>query len=881
LPPPHLRVTGQAAPAQLGNQRRLLQGAPIHNLPAPLMPLVGREEETVLLGQLLADPTVRLLTVMGPGGVGKTHLALATAAEQVTHFRDGVFWVELAAVDSVAALLVAVVQALQLGVKDDDALQQQVVAFLRSKRVLLLLDNFEHLLAAVDLVVDLLKQLPDLTIMVTSRVRLQVQSEQLFPITGLTFPTAEGEQPAKQTNDSAPALFVQQARRLRPDFKPQSADWSAIHQICRAVQGMPLGILLAAAWVRDYTPTAIACQIEANLDFLTSEWRDVPARHQSMRAVFDHSWHLLSARAQMIFQQLAIFRGGFTAAAAEAITSAALPELIVLVDRSLVQRSLGKAAATVVGGRFVLHELARQYAAEKLAANRSLHYQTALYHAAYFADFLEKQYANMGTARESTALALIDPEVENIAIAWHWAITEEQIDLLQRALPALNHYCRARRRHRFGDRALGFAATKIELLVAIPSPPLAWLHFLATLYRERAFFRWMASGWVESEQLLQQTMALLTQLEKIGENVDAAQADTLRELGRITAQQDRVRARDYFAQSLAIYRTLGDAAGLVHILAFLGDLAWNMGDYRAARRWIEQGLAERAAVADPELHANLLNLLGIVALHQGQLDEAEQRQREALLTAQSVGRIGRHEKFHLGVTLIWSGRFADGYRLLSERIQQEDSEGMRGALAAAYIHFGEAALHLGDGKQARHSVLEGLTIANVHKSPRLIGDTLRILGQIELFEGHDDAASAALLASVAALRTIDQLGSLGWSLATLSYAAQRLGAHSAAKQHAREALQIAHNTGALFPLLMALPACALLYRAENEPTRAQEIYRVARRYPYIAASHWFGKVVHPRLGQLTDTLPPLRNGPQPTGDAAAPWRLARCILQEW
>ncbi|MEZ4618444.1 MAG: hypothetical protein R2867_23420 [Caldilineaceae bacterium] len=223
-------------------------------------------------------------------------------------------------------------------------------------------------MSAVDLVVDLLKGLPGLTIMVTSRVRLQVQSEQIFPVSGLTFPTTQSEADLPLSQYSAPALFIQQARRLRPDFRPHREDWSAISQICCALQGMPLGILLAAAWARDYTLTAIAHEIDENLDFLASNWRDAPTRHQSMRAVFDHSWRLLSVREQRIFQQLAVFRGGFTAAAAEAVTGAALPELMALVDRSLVQRSLSSSAQSLATARFVLHELVRQYAVEKLTA---------------------------------------------------------------------------------------------------------------------------------------------------------------------------------------------------------------------------------------------------------------------------------------------------------------------------------------------------------------------------------------------------------------------------------------------------------------------------------------------------------------------------------
>ncbi|MEZ4618446.1 MAG: tetratricopeptide repeat protein [Caldilineaceae bacterium] len=332
---------------------------------------------------------------------------------------------------------------------------------------------------------------------------------------------------------------------------------------------------------------------------------------------------------------------------------------------------------------------------------------------------------------------------------------------------------------------------------------------------------------------------------------------------------------------MAIYRTLNNAAGLAHILAFLGDLAWNMGDYRAARGWIEQGLAKQATVADPELLANLLNLLGIVALHQGNLVEAERLQGEALATAQSVGRIGRHEKFHLGVTLVWAGRFSAGYQLLSERIQQADSEGMPGALAAAYVHTGEALLHLGRYRDARKLVCQGLEIANVHKSPRLMGDTLRMLGQIELAERRFSEASTHLHESIAALRTIDQLGSLGWSLATLGYVAYFMGNLPTARSHLREALQIAKETTAFFPLLMAMPACALLYLAQEEPARTLELYALATRYPLVANSCWFAEIVGRSITNTAGRLHPhLQETAYRPECIADPWAVAAIILDD-
>ncbi|MEZ4866584.1 MAG: BTAD domain-containing putative transcriptional regulator [Caldilineaceae bacterium] len=858
-------------------QRASASPALLHNLPAHLMPLLGRDTEKAWLTKLLADPTVRLLTVLGPGGIGKTHLALAVAAEQLDHFHDGVYWVELASRSSPAAMLTAMAEALHLHFAADANLQQQVGDYLHSKHLLLLLDNFEHLLEGVDLVVDLLKRTPDLTIMVTSRVRLQVQGEQLFPVAGLAFPAEQSAASLELTDYSALQLFLQQARRILPTFTPNQSDREAIGQICRMLQGLPLGILLAAAWVRYYTPTEIAAQIHEDFDFLTSDWRDLPARHQSLRALFEHSWRLLSARERTIFPQLAVFRGGFTYAAAQAVVGTTWREIIALLDRSLVQHSLAASTA----GRFTLHDVVRQYAAAKLAESKALTDEAHQRHAVYYADFLAEQYLDMGTPREAVALVAVDREAENIWLAWHWAIEHGQIDLLQRALPGLNHYCQARRRHHMGDTVLRLAAEKVATLVAMPSPPPAWLSLLAEFYRLRSFLIWMLGGRLEAEQLLHQSLALLAQLAAVGENIDRAKALTLRDLGRITSQRDRTLARQCFEESLALYSSINDPAGLVHILAFLGDLAWNMGDYRAARRWLEQGLALQKGIADLEPRASLLNLLGIVALHQGQLEEAERHQRAALAVVQSIGRVGRHELFHLGMTMIRAGRFAEGHAVLTERIRQEDKEGMRGALAAAYVGLGEACLHLGDYPAARNHGELGLEIASIHKSPRLMGDTLLLLGQVEFAESHYDAAFSCLQEGIATLRTVGQLGSLGWSLACLAYVARAMRDRPSAQRHLAEALQIAQTTGAFFPLLTALPACALLDLDEHEPVRTLELYALAARYAFVANSCWFAEVAGHPIAAVANQLPlTVVQEAQQKGRTLDLWQTAALLLHK-
>jgi len=326
-----------------------------HNLPVHLTPFVGREVALAEIRDRLQDPACRLLTLVGPGGSGKTRLALEAAAAQVDHFAHGVFFVSLAPLDSAEAIVPTVAGALGFSFYEGVEPRQQLLDYLRQKCMLLIMDNFEHLLACterrpepcgepveplvegprrrdgVGLVTDLLKTAPQVKILVTSRARLNVQGEHLFPVAGMSFPDEETAkdaalrrvhpEPGRRAQDvaqySAVKLFLTSARQAQPGFKLTADNVTDVARICRLVQGMPLGILLAAAWVRMLTPAEIATAIGQSFDFLETDLRDVPERQRSMRAIFDHSWRLLTEREQKVFQALSVFRGGFTHQAAD------------------------------------------------------------------------------------------------------------------------------------------------------------------------------------------------------------------------------------------------------------------------------------------------------------------------------------------------------------------------------------------------------------------------------------------------------------------------------------------------------------------------------------------------------------------------------------
>lgn len=415
--------------AELAAQIKAALHGPRHNLSAPINEFVGRVPELRTLRRLLADPVVRLITLTGPGGIGKTRLAMQAAAERIDYHLAGVRFVGLTPVDNGADIVPAMMEALQIPAVQADNPWPALIGYLHSRDLLLILDDFEHVLTPrnVETVARLLAGAATLRIIVTSRARLQLQAEQVVEIDGLPFPTGDDAAPA--TDFAAVQLFTRRAQQQDAAYVLSPDMLDVVARICRAVGGMPLAIELAAAWTRALTVEGILDEITRGIDILTATMHDVPPRHRSMRAVFAASWQMLPAEEQAVFAGAAHFRGGFETSAARAVVDATPQQLARLVDRSLLRRT--------ADGRYRRHPLLLQFATEQLDSRPAQAAHYARRHVAYFGGWLQSLTPAIYGDGQAAALDAVRRELDNVRQAWKLACDQGAFSFFAQVLDAL------------------------------------------------------------------------------------------------------------------------------------------------------------------------------------------------------------------------------------------------------------------------------------------------------------------------------------------------------------------------------------------------------------------------------------------------------------
>ncbi len=571
---------------------RTLESFP-NNLPVQPTPLIGREREIVSARGLLHHPETRLLTLTGPGGVGKTRLGLQIAADALREFPDGTFFVDLAPVISADLVIPTIARTLRVQEAADRPIRDSLQEHLHDRQLLLVLDNFEHLLAAAAQVADVLSTCARVKALVTSREALHLRGERQFPVAPLALPDRSRTEPVDQLpRYEAIRLFIERAQAAKLDFTISDRNAHAIAEICHRLDGLPLAIELAAARVNVLSPQALLARLEHRLAVLTSGPRDLPARQQTLRQAIAWSYDLLTPDEQRLYRRLAVFVGGCTLTAAEAVAGGGEPDpglAVVNGMASLVDKSLLRLEEAGGESRFRMLETIREYALERLtAAGEADGCQQA--HAAYYLAFAEQAEPRLlGGGRQAEWLDRLTEDHGNLRAALSWFARHGPADHGLRLSGALRRFWRGR----------GYLAEER-----------AWTSVLLALPAARTR--------------------------------TAARAKALHVAGGFANQQgDYVEARACFEESLDIYRALGDIHGIGWGLVYLGILTRYEGNQIAARSLLEESLGLVKQAGDTEVMAAALGNLGLIARDLGEADLAESQLDQSLALWRQLGdRVG-------------------------------------------------------------------------------------------------------------------------------------------------------------------------------------------------------------------------------------------------
>jgi predicted ATPase/class 3 adenylate cyclase/uncharacterized protein HemY len=697
-----------------------------HNLPPQPSPFVGRKRELAEIAERLDQPTCRLLTLVGSGGIGKTRLALQVGAEKIDAFSHGVYQVPLAPLSTPKHIFSTIADAMRFPFSGGDEPRSQLRDYLREKELLLILDNFEHLMSGAGIVSDLLGAAPHLKVIVTSRERLNLREEWTYELRGLPMPDPARTENIEQFG--AVQLFLQNAYRVFPEFVLTEAEKPHVAQICRLVEGIPLGIELASAWVRALTCADIAAEIGKGRDFLVTTASNVPERHQSLRAVFENSWNLLTEPERRTLQQLAIFRGGFERDAAREVAGASLPLLLSLADKSLIRRG--------ASGRYEMLETIRQYALEKLMADASLHKAVIQRHYLYYASLLERLSSELTGTGQKGALARSDLEVENIREAWRQAIALSDARALRQALDGFFHLYEMRSWFQEGIEQFGRAATVFAR--SEPTREEKLLHGM--LLSRRGWFAFRLGLYEETRRNLLHGLAIFRSLGAHGETAFA-----LYNLGIFTYQLgDYDEAQRYLHESLRLRRELDDRFGVARSLSILGVVARDRGDVQEAREFLRESLALHREIGDQRGVSRCLNLLALIHRDRGH-EEVEAR----LLLEESL-EISREIDDRRGVAFALSilsaiiyemGDYVEARALAEESLEIREEVGERRGIAFSLHDLGNIARALDRHEDAWHYLQRALRTAYEIQAVPLVLYVLTGIAELYHARGQTEEAN--------------------------------------------------------------------------------------------------------------------------------------------
>jgi DNA-binding SARP family transcriptional activator/predicted ATPase len=857
-----------------------------HNLPPQPGRFVGREDELAELDGFIADPEVRLITIVGPGGIGKTRLALATAERQVARelalsdqvapqgdlsretvvvdhsgdsgplFADGVYFVSLAELTSIDQMIFTIAELLeirgQFSELREQSLERQVLEFLAGKRILLLMDNLEHLLEGRALISEIIQRAPNVQFLITSRERIHLQQEQVYPIHGLDYLSRQALLEFEDINPleyPAAKLFLQRARRIQPSYAIPEDEIEHLNQICYLVEGMPLAIEMAASWVDILSLTEIVDEIQNSLDFLESRDSDVPRRQRSMRALFDSTWRRMSEEERRVFSRQSVFRGGFTRQAAQEVSGASIHLLASLSGKSLLRYEQTRS-------RYQIHELLRQYGAEKLAQNPDDLDRVQGQHSAHFCAWLQQQEPKLIGPRQADALSEMEADGENLDMAWYWAVDHRDVIKLSQAIDGIGRFFLLLGRVHEGERAAREAvkAMKPSLFVLDDIEEInldsndamsAVALLLAKTTTWQAEFLTYLRPAAKTGKLIDESLALLDLLESAKVDVRTERAFSKRIYGSSISQYDPQLATQLLKESLALCRETGDQYQLAIVLNDLGNVARYRTDFDEADELLKECLEIQATLEDSSGMARVLLDLGYINLFQGKtLQGARFARKGSDILFEIGGWVNISTGLNaLGLSHFYQGEYQDSRTYYQQSVDILEYHANKPLLALSNIVLGVCLTQLGEYEEAYTTGQRGLAISK--EIGRMTSPELGRMFLSWTALGTESYSEVEILAREAAAVYRDKQNPLrlAISLSLLGFTLLHLGRVKDSQRYAQEALGISITNRTILPLLLALTVTAKLLLEENEVERAIELYALALQDPIVANSIWWRDAV--------------------------------------
>lgn len=801
-------------PNQLSNDL----STPVNNLPIQLTPFIGREAELLQLEEYITDPQCRFLTLVGPGGIGKTRLAVQAVMNHLDGFAQGVAFISLAPVGSTQDAVIAIANAINFTFYGQGDPKAYLLNHLHNKQMLLIMDNAEHLLTEdaqhaniTQLILEILHSAPGVKFLVTTREALNMQEECIFEVQGLAYPQATDTEGFEEFD--AVALFVQRARRAFPRFVLNSENRAEVALICRLVEGMPLAIELAATWMRVLSPIEIAHEIENSLDFLSSSVRDLPERHRSMRAVFDYSWQMLSADEQQVLRKLSTFRGGFQRQAAEQVAGATLSILSTLVNRTMLRR--------MAAGRYDLHDLVRQYCATKLAADPQAKAEAQRRHFDFYLSLAETADRELKGRNQLDWLGRLEQDHDNLRVALEWALENDAAlpggeELSLRLSAALRWFWRMRGHfHEGRDWLLEALKLCPERRTPARASALLGISLLMNGLGDLGAARSPAD---ESTEIYRE----LGDLPWLAEALMVAGLTNL-------WQGEAALGHSQTREALEIYRKIGDRWGEAHALYRLGTyLADYSGDI-AGRAMLDESAAILEDMEEKYLYTSVLISLGIVDMSQGDYSSAIPRFERGLVATRKI----RHPwgiadaLTNLGCIFRIQGEYAQAQARFDEALQVYHEHGPNIWQTDVLCAMAENAIAQGDFSTAHLRLKAASSIIDSSDNKWLQALVIYFKGMLAYFEEDTQAAAKLLGEAVQIARQGQFMPDLARSLVAVGRAKLRLGEIGPAKASIYEGLGLFTGFRQKLGIVNALEALANASVADGDDSQAVMLFSTA------------------------------------------------------